>query len=82
MESSNNSSAKNHISSTNVTNNKKEKKIKNISIIGNNKNINSFDNDYISHLKKENDILKNIIKTYKSINFNSYIKEPKYLYKK
>ena len=82
VESSNNSSAKNHISSTNVTNNKKEKKIKNISIIGNNKNINSFDNDYISHLKKENDILKNIIKTYKSINFNSYMKEPKYLYKK
>ena len=86
-ESSNNSSAKNYISITNVTNNKKEKKIKNkeiknISIIGNNKNVNIFDNDYINHLKKENDILKNIIKTYKSINFNSYMKESKYLYKK
>ena len=87
VESTNNSSAKNHINNTNDTNNKKEKKIKNkeiknISIIGNNKNINSFDNDYITHLKKENDILKNIIKTYKSINFSSYMKEPKYLYKK
>ena len=87
VKSTNNSSAKKHINSTNDKNNKKEKKIKNkeiknISIIGNNKNINSFDNDYISHLKKENDILKNIIKTYKSINFNTYMKEPKYLYKK
>ena len=86
-EDTNNSSAKNHISSTKDINNKKEKKIKNkevknISIIANNKNINSFDNDYITHLKKENDILKNIIKTYKSINFSSYMKGPKYLYKK
>lgn len=85
-EITNNSSAKNNISNIKDSNNKKDKKnnkeIKNISIIGNNKSINTFDNDYIAHLKKENDILKNIIKTYKSINFNSYIKEPKYLYKK
>lgn len=45
--------------------NLKNKQIKNISIIGNNKNINSFDNDYINNLKKENDILKKLLITYK-----------------
>ena len=43
----------------------KNKQIKNISIIGNNKNINSFDNDYIINLRKENDILKKMLITYK-----------------
>ena len=43
----------------------KNKQIKNISLIGNNKNINSFDNDYINNLKKENDILKKMLITYK-----------------
>ena len=43
----------------------KNKQIKNISLIGNNKNINSFDNDYIINLRKENDILKKLLITYK-----------------
>ena len=49
----------------------KNQQIKNISIIGNNRNINSFDNDYINNLKKENDILKKLLITYKeTINFS------------
>jgi len=43
----------------------KNKQIKNMSILGNNKNINSFDNDCINNLKKENDILKKLLITYK-----------------
>ena len=43
----------------------RNQQIKNISIIGNNRNINSFDNDYINNLKKENDILKKLLITYK-----------------
>ena len=49
---------------------------KNISIIENSNNINCFDNDYISHLRKENEKLKRIIIKYecsrgKSINYNN-----------
>ena len=56
---------------------RKEKKLRNnnpILINGNIKKINTFDNEYIIHLRKENDVLKKIIKTYKNINFNSYKK--------
>ena len=49
---------------------------KNISIFENNNNINCFDNDYICHLRKENEKLKRIIIKYecsrgKSINYNN-----------
>ena len=51
-------------------NNKNNNKIKSILIQGSNKIINNFDNDYINHLKKENERLKKIIITYENINSN------------
>ena len=48
--------------------NKNNNKIKNIFIQESNKKINNFDNDYINHLKKENERLKKIIITYENIN--------------
>ena len=56
-------------------NSSKSNKLKNILIQGNNKSINTFDNDYIDHLKKENDRLKKIIITYETINQNNYQKK-------
>ena len=56
--------------------NNKNKQIKHISLIGNNnKNINSFDNDFINNLKKENERLKKLIISYENINSNNYIKK-------
>ena len=61
------------INKKNILNKKK------ISIMENNNNINCFDNDYIIHLRKENEKLKRIIIKYecsrgKSINYNNSIK--------
>ena len=51
--------------------NKNSNKIKNILIQGNNKNINSFDNEYINQLRKENERLKKLIIRYENINPNN-----------
>ena len=58
-------------------------KIKSILIQGNNKFItNNFDNDYINHLRKENERLKKIIITYENINPNNYPKKSQNILKK
>ena len=64
-------------------NNKNESKIKNmniknISIQGNNnKNKDLFEDDYLIQLRKENDTLKKLIISYRTINFNNYKKAKK-----
>ena len=70
----NNSSEKNTTKISIYKNsNKNKNKIKNLLIQGNinAKNINSFDNDYINHLKKENERLKKLIITYENSNSNN-----------
>lgn len=52
-------------------NDKNSNKLKNILIQGNCQSINSFDNDYINHLKKENERLNKIIITYETKNNNN-----------
>ena len=58
----------------NIKNGNKINNKKTILIQENNKNINLFDNNYIKNLRKENDFLKKIIKTYKNISFNNFKK--------
>ena len=57
-----------------IRKNKKFSHNKHILIQKNNKNINITDNDYDANIRKEKNILKKLIKTYKNINFNNFKK--------